>query len=355
MKITTALRAPLPILAFALAAALSRGDDPAMRVLAGGPDAPDAGRTVERRGGNPSMAAVETESAAFLGVETAPITDTLTDQLNLPQGIGLVVLHTSTDSPAAEVLKAHDILLKLDDQQLVDTRQLAVLIRNHKEGDEVTLTFLRGGKEATAKAKLVLRHLPKLPPISFEGPGPGHEFGPEKVQGMLSLMGPRQAEAKRAGTEGEPEIREFKIDTGDSHVTYSDDLGTLDLTVADGRQTLVAKNAKGDQLFSGRVDTPDERKALPKEVRERFDRLESQINVDQIYRLDSSFKGTDSKGAPPSPPVQPASRPARRLPLSPAAPPSCRDRPQTAGGPEGAGRLTKAETTRATRNPTMKR
>jgi hypothetical protein len=302
MQIKTALRAFVPILAFTFAAALSRGDDPAMRVLAGGPDAPpDASRSADRRGGNPSMAVMETESAAFLGVETAPITDTLTDQLNLPQGIGLVVLHTSTDSPAAEVLKAHDILLRLDDQQLIDTRQLAVLIRNHKEGDEVTLTYLRGGKEATAKATLVLRHLPKLPPISFEGPGSGHEFGPEKVQGMLSLMGPRQAGAKPAAAEGEPEIRAFKIDTGDSHVTYSDDLGTLDLTVADGRQTLVAKNAKGEQLFSGRVDTPEARKALPREVRERFDRLESQINVDQIYKLDSSFKGTDSKG-PPTPP-----------------------------------------------------
>jgi hypothetical protein len=278
-------------------------DNPAVRVVLGGHDGPPAdGRGADRSAGNRPQPVVETESAAFLGVETAPVTETLTDQLNLPRGIGLVVVHVAPESPAAAALKAHDILLKLDDQQLVDSRQLAVLIRNHKDGDEVSLTYLRGGREATAKAKLVLRLVPKLTADPFGGPGWSNDLGPERVQGMLSMMSPRQVEVRRVEGEGEPEIRMFKMNTGNSHVSFTDRLGALELTVVDGRQTLVAKSAKGEQLFSGPVDTPDQRKALPPEVRERFDRLESQIKADLNYRIDGNFKGSDSK-ADPTPPL----------------------------------------------------
>jgi len=273
-----------------------------MRVVLNGHDGPpDDSRSVDRRGGSHPQPVMETESAAFLGVETAPVSETLTDQLNLPRGIGLVVAHVVPDSPAAAALKAHDILLRLDDQQLVNSRQLAVLIRNHKEGDEVTLTYLRGGREATVKAMLVLHLVPKMSSDSADGPGWGPDLGPEKFQGMLSMMSPRQAGASRAGGDGEPEIRIFKVNTGNSHVSFTDQLGALELTVVDGKQTLVAKNAKGEQLFSGPVDTPEQRKSLPPDVRDRFNRLESQIKVDLSYKFDGDFKDSGPKGEAPPP------------------------------------------------------
>jgi serine protease Do len=292
----TSLRALVPLLGLVASAALLPGQDPTMRIVLGGHDGPpDAAHGVDRRGGGPGQPVMETESAAFLGVETAPVSATLTDQLNLPRGIGLVVVHVAPDSPAAAALKPHDILVKLDDQQLIDSRQLAVLIRNHREGDEVTLSYLRGGKEATAKAKLVLRLFPRLSMDSADAPGWSHELAPETVQGMLSLMSPREVEVKRVEKDGEPEIRIFKVNTGNSHVSFTDRLGALELTVVDGKQTLVAKNAKGEQLFSGPVDTPEQRKALPQEVRERLDRLEGQIKVDLSYKIDGDFKNSDPK------------------------------------------------------------
>ena len=285
-----------------------------MRVVLGGHDGPpDDSRSVDRRGGNHPQPAMETESAAFLGVETAPVSETLTDQLNLPRGIGLVVVHVAPDSPAAAVLKPHDILLRLDDQQLVDSRQLAVLIRNHKEGDDVTLGYLRGGKEATARAKLVVHLVPKLSMDSADAPGWSHDLRPETAQGLLSMMSPQHVEVKRVEKDGEPEIRIFKVNTGNSHVSFSDRLGALELTVVDGKQTLVAKNAKGEQLFSGPVDTPEQRKALPREVRERLDRLESQIKVDLSYKIDGGFESPDSKAETP-PPQSSMLRPSRGFP-----------------------------------------
>ena len=98
----------------------------------------------------------------FLGVETAPVSPTLTEQLSLPKGVGLVVRSVVPDSPAANSLKPHDILTKLNDQLLIETRQLAVLVQSYKEGDEVTLTYVRGGKESTVKVKLTKRDMPRL-------------------------------------------------------------------------------------------------------------------------------------------------------------------------------------------------
>jgi serine protease Do len=284
------LRPSSPFLALALAASLLRAGEPAPT------DIPAAeSRTVERRGAGHPPAPQEMENGAFLGVETTTISETLTDQLNLPRRIGLVVLNISPDSPAsAATLKANDILLKLNDQQLIDTYQLSVLIRNHRDGDEITLTYLRGGKEATTKAKLALRMLPK---ISWESEHPAawnKDLGPERVQGMLSMMSPGLQRVAPFADDEMPETRIFKMNTGNSHVSFDDRQGALDLTIVDGQQNLVAKDTNGAILFSGPVDTPAQRKALPPVVRERFEHLESQIKIDMSYKLEGDLK--DAKG-----------------------------------------------------------
>jgi hypothetical protein len=100
-------------------------------------------------------------------------------------------------------------------------------------------------------------------------------------------------------------------------VSFTDRLGALELTVVGGKQTLVAKNAKGDQLFSGPVDTPEQRKALPPEVRDRFERLESQIKVDMSYRAGHDLKSSDST-AEPAPPLTSLLRHAKADSATPA-------------------------------------
>jgi len=51
------------------------------------------------------------------------------------------------------VLK-NDVLVKFDDQLLVNSKQLRTLVGTKKEGDAVHLTYLRKGQEATAEVKL---------------------------------------------------------------------------------------------------------------------------------------------------------------------------------------------------------
>lgn len=270
----------------------------------------------------------EKEVVTFLGVETVPISPTLTAQLGLPNNSGLVVNTLVPDSPGAAALKQHDILLKLDDQLLVDRNQLSVLIRNHQEGDEVTLTYVRAGKQATTRVKLTKREVPKMAAAFESGfghgggdaifygpahgafevavPGPDAPGGREHVDRVLSLIhGPG---APGAGPGGAARIqidgragagfRAMRVNPGNSTLMFSDDAGTLELTMKDGTKTLNAKNPKGESLFSGPVTTPEERKALPAEVRERLEKLEGMQDV--TFRTDGDFQGAEMRVMRPS-------------------------------------------------------
>lgn len=274
-------------------------------------------------------------SVTFLGVETAPTSRTLTEQLGLEADTGLVVDRVAPDSPAAAVLKPHDILVKLDDQKLIETHQLAVLVRGHKDGDEVTLTYIRGGKEATAKVKLAKHELPPMSRIRLKRVGPGDDglrrlgeapgMPQEEMDRILPLMnmgremhtqvihqGPEGADGQNATT---------MVNTSNSNLVLTDDVGTLEVKVIDGKKDVVAKNAKGEVIFSGPFNSEAERKAAPPEVRQRLDKLEHMEGV--RFKADADFHPGDSDEVVPAPHrilfrQGPGALPAR---IPPAAPP----------------------------------
>jgi serine protease Do len=270
---------------------------------------------------------MEKENVTFLGVEASPAPAALAAQLGLARGTGLVVSQVAPKSAADGVLQQHDILLKLDDQILIEPHQLSVLIRNHKEGDEVTLTYIRGGKQATAKVKLTMHEVPKVSALdgnisrafsyatgtTGDGRFEMHVKRPDGLEGeewnrVLSLL--QRSRGAPDGPAGSvppgariridhgsgPGFRAMSINTGNSNLAYSDDEGSLDLTMKDGTKLLVAKNAKGEQVFAGPVGTPDERKALPPNVRERLEKLEGMHDI--TFRTDGDFKGAEMRIMP---------------------------------------------------------
>jgi serine protease Do len=246
----------------------------------------------------------------FLGVETGPTSRTLTEQLGLEADTGLVVDSVAPDSPAAAVLKPHDILVKLDDQKLIETRQLSVLIRGHKEGDEVTLTYLRGGKEATAKVKLAKHDLPPMGRFHLERFGPGDDslrplgensgLPREEMDRILPLidMGREMhAQVIHSGPAGTEEQEVTTVNTNNSNLVLTDEAGTLEVKVADGKKDVIAKNAKGEVVFSGPFNTEAERQAAPPEVRQRLDKLERMEGV--RFKADADFHPGESDMAVP--------------------------------------------------------
>ncbi|MBL9185970.1 MAG: PDZ domain-containing protein [Opitutaceae bacterium] len=285
-----------------------------VRVLGGGPER----RVFGQRGDQPEK--MEKEMVAFLGVETGPVSATVAAQLGLARGTGLVVNQVVPKSPAADVLQEHDILLKLDDQILIESRQLAVLIRNRKQGDEVTLTYLRGGQKSTVKLTLGQHEVPKF---SWVGGSEAHGFAfapstagvqvfersmvppgaqREEVDHLLSMIDGARSRAASSGSppvriqiDGQrgPGFRAMSINTADSNLVFSDDEGSLELSQKAGVKSLVAKDRAGAVLFSGPVTTPDERKALPAAVRARLDRLEGMREMS--FRTDGDFQGAETR------------------------------------------------------------
>ena len=106
----------------------------------------------------PNAEVFKIEAAAqgtYLGVAMDAIPAVLRAQLNLPEGIGVVVSFVAKGSPAEKAgLKANDVLTQMDDQLIINAEQLQTLIKGKKPGDDVSLTYYRQGKEHTAKAKL---------------------------------------------------------------------------------------------------------------------------------------------------------------------------------------------------------
>lgn len=280
-------------------APLARAQGPALRVLAQTSDgvAPkEERRVIVRQAGK----AGEKEKVPFIGVMTEAVPASLASQLGLAEGTGLVVKQVVSGSPASAVLKTHDILLKLDDQLLMDMRQLSVLLRMRKENDEITLTYLRGGKQATAKVKLGVQEVPKLamraagtesmPSVHIDTQGAGRQ----EVDRILSLIDERRLSGKP--TVGGPDVRVITMNTANSTMVLSDDLGSMEITAKDGKKTLVAKDAKGAVIFDGPITTPEERKALPPAVAERLGKLEDLKEFE--FKTGEDFKGSEVKIMP---------------------------------------------------------
>lgn len=105
----------------------------------------------------------QTEKVAHLGVALTEPSADLARHLGLKGGAGVLAAQVLPGSPAAKAgLKAHDLLTKIDDQILFNIEQTVALIRSLKPGQEVTVTYYRGGGKKTAKVSLVEKEMPIL-------------------------------------------------------------------------------------------------------------------------------------------------------------------------------------------------
>ena len=85
-------------------------------------------------------------------------------------------------------------------------------------------------------------------------------------------------------------IKTTRIDLGKAQIVYSDDKGEMKIESVDGKKQLTAKDPQGRLLFSGPVETKEDRDKMPPDLRERFEK----------------FKESDLPGAIPPPPQPPA-------------------------------------------------
>lgn len=176
MKTTTCLLAALSGMATAQDPAPAVPGAPPMPPPQGVPGIPRAGvvETIDAslleepirwafRNGSIEDEPVRTGPVAYLGVSASPASRELSAQLPIDPDTGLLVDHVAKDSPAEKAgLQTSDVLIKLDDQILIQARQLSVLVLNKKEGDSVKLTYIRKGQSQETSAVLGRREVQRL-------------------------------------------------------------------------------------------------------------------------------------------------------------------------------------------------
>lgn len=230
------------------------------------------------------------EIVTFLGVETAPADPALAAQLGLKRGMGLTVRRVVPDSPAAAALKEHDVLTKLNDQWLVTQHQLAVLVQSYNEGDEVAVTFIRGGKEQSAKVKLAKKERPKLAQFDVRVPGMEGLKWTESLRGVPGGAGDLQEHLRalreshgggqhdviiRRNAAGAPAPRISILRMPQSVMLFKDEAGAVELKNENGKQVLEVRDPKDQVTFNGDVSTPEQREKLPPDVRARLELVEA--------------------------------------------------------------------------------
>lgn len=102
-------------------------------------------------------------SRGWLGVEPQDVTPDLAKAFNLPQVRGVIIASIGQQSPAAATgLAVGDIIIKINDKQAINTRQMLNEVAALKPGTVVKLEVLRGGRTLSFDVTLAQR------PQSFE-------------------------------------------------------------------------------------------------------------------------------------------------------------------------------------------
>jgi len=245
----------------------------------------------------------------FLGVETSQVPTVVSEQLGLSKGLGLVVEYVVPNSPAAAAgIQQNDILKMLNDQILIEPSQLRKLLQTFSDGTDVTLTILRKGQEQKVTVKLAKKERPQS---HSWAPGDKHDWQwdfddtgdlGEQMQGLKeqlqeqlgaqrgmvrgAVMKAHEAarrareDARRAAREirilskDDGTLKATRIDLGKAQIVFSDDKGEMKLENVDGKKIVTAKDTQGKLLYSGSVETKEDRDKMPADVRERYEKLQ---------------------------------------------------------------------------------
>ena len=311
-KILSCLTAAIPLFASALIAGEEVEAEKKMRVMVASDKASSVHEWVHADNDEGHAIAIHMSDAdpgprTFLGVETTNVGSTLGKQLGLTRGAGLVVARVVPDTGAAKVLEKHDILVKFEDQLMVSSNQLGVLVQAKEPGSEVELTIMRDGKEQVVVAELgekkaksiTIKHGSVVPDMKGKMALPTHgmsvDLSREDIEGLLGkLTGKSGGLFISEDDEGGPVVRMMNINRGS--VVFSDDEGTVKLIAGEGPKRLIVIDGDSKTLFEGPVSTDEEREALSEAIKARLLKVESleslQMSTDGDFEIDEDVHVT---------------------------------------------------------------
>jgi membrane-associated protease RseP (regulator of RpoE activity) len=217
---------------------------------------------------------VRAGGGAALGVVVSPVPEALARHLKLADPSGLLVETVMKDSAAAAAgIRKHDVLVKFDDQILVNAEQLHALIRQRKPKEQVQLTLYREGQEQRLKvalgeskkedasAPLTLRT--QFTPLWTFGEGKADE-ALRSYQGALRLLESQLVD---------PKTMQYIVKASAASTRTTPDGLTLSLKSVGDTRRLTVKDKNGKVLFEGSVQTEAQRNLLAPEIRKPVDEM----------------------------------------------------------------------------------
>ena len=222
-----------------------------------------------------------TEKAAYLGLSTSPPPPALRHQLKLPDGTALVVDFVQPNSPAQKSgIRQYDLLLKLNDQLMINAEQLAVLVRTFKPGEEVHLTLLREGEKQSVSVTLAERDLPPLNELELQLEIPYRQPGspPAAPRGLPGGGGGGGGMGGGGGamfggggaTSGYPK----GLVTPNEHtLTWIDGKRQITVSMGDDKTVTVADAKTGKIMFQGPLEAVEQQRDLSPDTRDALKRL----------------------------------------------------------------------------------
>ena len=238
----------------------------------------------------------EMEQVTYLGVRTESLPSAMSKQLFPSYGLAPQCGSGGSGQPPWEKagLREFDVLLKLDEQILVNEDQLKKLVRLQRPQDPITLKVLREGKLLNVVVVLEETQVPKETYSSSGNPlmydrsnrpmrNPFFDdellkdFWDDRFEDFI-LRDPNfglannrifpQARPKSPKSQpkvlGDPEdplhqpggdVQSFSYSSSQSQKVVTDEEGTLEWTEKDGQKFLRATDSSGNLLFEGPVNT----------------------------------------------------------------------------------------------------
>jgi hypothetical protein len=199
------------------------------------------------------------------GIMTVPVGPQLQAQLNLPDGMGLIVEQLDPAGAAAAAgLKRFDILRKFDDQILCSPQQLAALAKAAGKGKQVNLTVIRAAREQEVAVTL---GDPEAKAVAMATGGRAEAHARAEAGGWPHAGGRAagQAGGQSRGSAGQG--GHWETHHTQRAVAESDDRGTVEIQETDGRRTVRVKDPSGREVHAGPLDTDADWEAVPEAFR----------------------------------------------------------------------------------------
>ncbi len=235
-------------------------------------------------------AQTEEELEAYLGVYVSTIHPATAAQLDIDPDVGLVVERIDADSPADKAgIQEYDILLKFDDQILVGTKQIGVLVRSKNPEESVVVTLLRKGQ--SQEANIILGSRPKhqskiwkwegshdfhLPLKSFGNVDGNieYKFNPEELKKWSQRMEENIEKARerihrlKPNTNNENQsASRIMMEIGNRAIKYEDLTSSLDYNKRGNSRTLTIRDKNGTPVYEGPLNEDGDFEKIPLEYR----------------------------------------------------------------------------------------